>query len=88
MFKDKIIKLLDLALDISNNSEDDVFVEYSPHCQLVSVRVYFDGWSRRKCDLEWDVYFDITEFRSEDIINSKFDEILVELKSRAALHCC
>ena len=45
MIRDKIEKLIRLAFDVSTNTEDDVFVYYSPHCNLVTVRVYEGGWN-------------------------------------------
>jgi len=49
----KILKIMDLALKISPPDVEkvkgtpDVFVEYSAHCPILSVRVYIHGWNEK-----------------------------------------
>ena len=90
MFKDRILDILKLAFDISTNSKDDVFVNYSPHCSLVSIQLHEGGWeSSKDSDItRWDIYFDVTRFRSEDYINSAFDEVISTLSSKLLIESC
>ena len=53
MIKEKILEIMKLALEINppeveniGEKKDAVFVEYSPHCNLLDVRIYIDGWKR------------------------------------------
>ncbi len=82
MFKDRVLEIVELAFDISTNASDDIFVSYSPHCHSLSVSVYVGGWERnKKYNLHWDIYYDITQFRSYDDISNSFNEVIEYLKS-------
>ena len=77
MFRDKILKIMGLALDISTNSDVDVFLCYSPHCDLLEVRVFLEGWKREEsCDKSFRTYINVDDYRSVDDINNVLDEIL------------
>ena len=50
--KQKVLRIMELALEIDPPDIEDVgekrtavFVEYAPHCTLLSVRIYEDGWT-------------------------------------------
>lgn len=50
----KIMKIMALALEISpfgsgeQEGKPHVFVNYSPHCDALDVRVFADGWAEGK----------------------------------------
>ena len=56
--KQKVLKIMGLALEINPPDIEDVgekrtavFVEYQPHCSLLAVRIYEDGWkSNADCE--------------------------------------
>lgn len=59
----KIMKIMSLVLEISPADEEtkcgkpQVFVEYSPHCNQLALRVYCNGWkSDREPDYKADFY--------------------------------
>ena len=37
-------ELIRTAVDVSTNTVHDVFVQYSPHVQWLSVDIWIDGW--------------------------------------------
>lgn len=83
MFTDKIMKLLELSMEISNKTEGDAFFHYSPHCDLVEVHFYEKKWSRDTYPTKrWSIYFTVTECRNEDEINAKFDSLIDILSSK------
>lgn len=76
-FKDKIVEIMGKALDVSENTNIDVFVEYSPHCSLFELRTFNNGWSSS-------VYPDVTDrvyLDSSDDVDAKLDDILDRLNT-------
>lgn len=56
--KEKMLKIFELALDINDPVIDDIgkiktaiFVEWSPHCNRLSVHIHEGGW---KPGLDWE----------------------------------
>jgi len=89
MIRDKIEKLIRLAFDVSTNTEDDVFVYYSPHCNLVTVRVYEGGWIEDKdSDLYFNQYYDVTSYRTIESICEEFDKIIEQLELKLLPQSC
>lgn len=79
MGKDKKIEqvreILTLAIDITNNTEADVFVDYSGHINGLSVRVFLKGWKP-----EYDKYdFNKILYLDRDNVN-ELQEIIDYLK--------
>lgn len=66
MIKDKVMKIMELALKICPPEITDVgmnhtaaFVQYSPHCNSLDVQIYEDGWGENKqANLREHVYLD------------------------------
>ena len=62
--KEKILKIISLSLEINPPEIEDVgklttavFVNWSPHCNLLDVCIYFDGWkSNTDPDRKFGVY--------------------------------
>lgn len=74
-----VLDIMKLGVEISKNTTTDVFVEYSGHVDLLSVRIYAGGWEKGK---EFYFYKDIylnTKYRTEEDIISSLKEIYAEL---------
>ena len=62
--KEKILRILELALDINSPEIEDigvkqtaVFVKWSPHCTLLEIDIHYGGWVTGKSqDERIDVY--------------------------------
>lgn len=81
--KEKILKIMALALEIDPPEISEigvkrtaVFVTWSPHCNLLSVSIYYKGWGceAENCDEEYVVFCDYENADQE------LDEILDRLK--------
>lgn len=48
MNKTKIIELLELCMEINEETKHDVFFSYSPHVKWIDVSYYFNGWDEYK----------------------------------------
>ena len=84
MIKEKILEIMRLALEINppkieniGIKTDAVFVEYSPHCTLLEIRIYIGGW-KRDADptYEYLIYFNADAFPEKEL-----DEIINLLNS-------
>ncbi len=79
---EKIMKIMSLALEISpadaeeNSGKPHVFVEYSPHCGLLEVRVYLKGWNS-EIDADYEKRF----YGSEKYASKKADRIIDYLEN-------
>jgi len=73
-YRDIYKKVSMLAYDISTLLDHDIFMDYSPHLNLLTVRVYLNGWAsgarNRDADFKEDVYF------SNLFNQAKVDEII------------
>ena len=75
---DLVQRILKQAVEMSSNSIIDVFVEYSSHVELFSVRVFLEGWKTNdKEDYRKDVWFRIYD---EEHCIKQLREILEYLK--------
>lgn len=62
--KEKILRILELALDINPPEIEDigvkktaVFVRWSPHCTLLEIDIHYGGWAKGKSkDEQIEVY--------------------------------
>lgn len=50
-----VLGILEQAIEISSNSIIDIFVDFSSHVNLLSVKVYVNGW-------DYDSDFDFNEY--------------------------
>lgn len=83
-FKDKIVEIMGKALDVSENTNIDVFVEYSPHCKLFEVRIFTSGWSSSiDPDAVYRLYLDspANGFSTYEDVDTQLDDILCELNT-------
>ena len=84
LFKDKIINIMGKAIDITENSDADVFVEYSAHCNLFEVRIFTSGWrSSIDPDAVYRLYLDspANGFSTYEDVDTKLDDILGKLNT-------
>ena len=84
MIKEKILEIMRLALEINppeveniGVKKDAVFVEYSPHCTLLEIRIYIGGWKpNADPSYEYYIYFNADAFPEKEL-----DEIINLLNS-------
>ena len=75
-----VLDILQLAVEISQNTKTDVFVDYSGHVDLLKVMIFNSGWSDGSSgDYKKSIYLDTTEYRTEEDIINVLDEIYAEL---------
>lgn len=84
--KDKILKVLELALEINppeieniGEKRTAVFVNWAPHVNQLSVRIYKDGWTENGEVDSYDAYTDGDDGRI-DIIIAVLERIREEYK--------
>ena len=57
---DLVQRILKQAVEISSNSIIDVFIDFSSHVQLLTVKVYLEGWNPESNeDYRKDIWFNI-----------------------------
>ena len=84
MIKEKILEIMRLALEINppeveniGEKKEAVFVEYSPHCTFLEIRIYIGGWKRdADPSYEYYIYFNADAFPEKEL-----DEIINLLNS-------
>jgi hypothetical protein len=75
-----VLDIMQLGVEISENTKTDVFVEYAGHVDHLSMRIYEDGWEKDKEEYySRNVYLDIKLGRSEEDIIKSLEEIYAEL---------
>lgn len=74
-----ILKIVNKAMLVSNNTKADVFVNYSSHINNLTVFYYIDGWDKDE-DFNYyeEIYID-KQTREETI--AKLRNILLELQN-------
>lgn len=75
-----VLDIMRLGVEISKNTEADVFVNYSGHVDLLSVMIFYSGWSDgRSADYKKEIYLDVAKRRTEEDIIETLSEIYAEL---------
>ena len=74
-----VLDIMQLGIELSKNTKADVFVEYSGHVDLLSVRIYAGGWEKGVEHYDRYVYLDIKPDRSKEDIIETLEEIYAEL---------
>lgn len=74
-----VLDIMQLGVEISKNTETDVFVDYAGHVDQILVRIYVGGWEKDKEHYIKNVYLDETEHRTEEDIIATLEEIYAEL---------
>jgi hypothetical protein len=76
-------RIIRKAVEISNTTPHDVFVGYSPHVDLIEVRMFEGGWKRDSFpDKELRVYFDL-EYNDPETEAKDIMDALAELQKDA-----
>jgi peptidoglycan hydrolase CwlO-like protein len=89
-----ILEIMDLAINISQNSIVDVFVDYSGHVNNMRIRVYEQGWSSAHITTNYTLWLTdepiaelqeiltyLQSFRTEATIIAALDEKIEDLEN-------
>lgn len=67
-----VLEIEELALNISTNTEHDVFFSYSGHVKKIEVGYCEHGWTKDKKIINiLDIFLDINEEPEKELINAK-----------------
>lgn len=76
--KEKILEIMSLALEINppeirsiGMKKTAVFVEYSPHCSLIRVNIFYGGWSQ---NADYDKSFEV--YGCDKSASTQLDEVI------------
>ena len=77
--KEKVLKIMELGLEISNKTNNKVFVRYYGHTDALDIDIYYNGWTREKeADLKENLFLDFEEkevSESLDRVIKKLEEL-------------
>lgn len=86
--KEKIMRIMALALEINPPEADDtgirkteVFVSWSPHCNRLSVRIYYGGWHPDDKADEYIMVFTASSDKCKAEIMRILDKIIIKLET-------
>lgn len=69
MNDDKKVELINKIFKISYlHQEDDIFIDYSPHIEVISIDVYKAGWKSHKTPKRYEVHLNWDKKFGENII--------------------
>lgn len=75
-----VLDIMQLGVEISENTKTDVFVTYSGHIDLLDICVFYSGWSGGcSADYKKYIYLDAVCYRTEEDIIESLEEIYAEL---------
>lgn len=72
------VDLIRRSIEISNNTQHDIFCHYYPHCSKIQIWVHRGGWEQGVSGIMYDIHFDAEFYNpSEDIklIKAVLDEL-------------
>lgn len=46
--KNKVMKIMEMALDINSKQENTIFVDFAGHTETLNFRVHINGWTQGK----------------------------------------
>ena len=73
--KEKVMKIMNLALEINSREKNTVFVDFSGHTNGLRVQIYKNGWKAyEKPDYNEVCYFELNN------ANEKLDETIKKLE--------
>ena len=76
--KEKILKIMELGLEVNSREKNTVFIRFSGHCEIFEVSIHSKGW---KEGLGADFFKDMFLARlSQRETEEKLDEIIEELE--------
>ena len=76
--KEKMLKIMELGLEVNSKKKNTVFIRFSGHCELFEVSIHSKGW---KNGVGADFFKDMFLARlSQRETEEKLDEIIEELE--------
>lgn len=76
--REKILKIMELGLEVNSKKKNTVFIRFSGHCELFEVSIHSKGW---KNGVGADFFKDMFLARlSQRETEEKLDEIIKELE--------
>ncbi|WP_336154729.1 hypothetical protein [Fusobacterium polymorphum] len=76
--KEKILKIIELGLEVNSREKNTVFVNYSGHCDVLELRIHSEGWKQGKgANFFRDVYLATLSQREAE---QNLDGIIKELE--------
>ena len=76
--KEKILKIMELGLEVNSREKNTVFIRFSGHCEIFEVSIHSKGW---KNGVGADFFKDMFLARlSQRETEEKLDEIIEELE--------
>ncbi len=76
--REKILKIMELGLEVNGKEKNTVFIRFSGHCELFEVSIHSKGW---KNGVGADFFKDMFLARlSQRETEEKLDEIIEELE--------
>ena len=76
--REKILKIMELGLEVNSKKKNTVFIRFSGHCELFEVSIHSKGW---KNGVGADFFKDMFLARlSQRETEEKLDEIIEELE--------
>lgn len=68
-------EITSLAVIITTNTDTDVFINYSAHCDDLEIRIHSDGWkTNSRPDIIEDVFTKSSKYRTEREVMKKLYE--------------
>ncbi|MEG0282309.1 MAG: hypothetical protein RR662_03955 [Clostridia bacterium] len=79
----KVLRLFEECHKLSNTTVADVFFNYIPHCDTISLLIYPDGWKRGNKYILRNVIFSNKNFKekSKEEILKDLDTLILEIKT-------
>jgi len=75
----KILKIIELALEINTREKNTVFITFHGHCNVFDIKIYNKGWGNGiEENFFKDIYFDTI---SEEKAIKELSEIIKELEN-------
>lgn len=76
--REKILKIMELGLEVNSKEKNTVFIRFSGHCEIFEVSIHSKGW---KNGVGADFFKDMFLARlSQRETEEKLDEIIEELE--------
>lgn len=73
-------QLMEMSVSAKERNGTDIFISWSPHCDVLGVIVYFNGWEKDKTHETFDLYLKGTQKNMQNQINSLFSKIIACLE--------
>ena len=79
--KEKVMKIMDLALEINSREKNTIFVEFSGHTNEICVHAYESGWEHWIKNVEGRINMKVSSlFLDKDDCVEKLNNLIKKLK--------